>query len=522
MKSRVLTTIAIVTTMLSLIPGEALAQSSGLAEVRATCVRFGCTPAQARQLVAFINGNRAEIDTYAREYRINARAFQAIAIELGLRNIGADPRALLRVIRDRGTDAARYERENAKLRQQLSAIRDTRVRTSAEAVLARADAAYAAGYLETAQAALEELTSLRTSELTTARNAWDAAIQSAISLAAARGERTRLARLVDAADTYLATEQDHNRHQRWNNRIIEATAAFDQGDLRGDNRSLVDSIAIFRDQALPLAPRATAQLDWARTQAALARAMTVLGDREPDTTRLASAVTIYRSALDELSKEQIPLEWARTMFGLADSLQILGRKEQSTERLEEALKTYRLALDYLPRERVPLEWAFAQIDLATTLQVVGQHGYGTERLEEAIAIYRLGLTELPRERVPRIWAMTQSNVANTLQAIGMREAGTNHLQEAVNIYRLAIPEFERQGALPNLATSQMSLASSLTELAQREGNYAMLKEAWILLQSSRSGTRENAPLSDFAQELSQRILTLAQKRGWTLPTLAAE
>jgi hypothetical protein len=50
-------------------------------------------------------------------------------------------------------------------------------------------------------------------------------------------------------------------------------------------------------------------------------------------------------------------------------IQTLGEREPGTERLEQAVTAYRLALEECTRERVPLEWAKTQTNLGTALQL---------------------------------------------------------------------------------------------------------------------------------------------------------
>ncbi|MEL6818788.1 MAG: tetratricopeptide repeat protein, partial [Pseudomonadota bacterium] len=72
-----------------------------------------------------------------------------------------------------------------------------------------------------------------------------------------------------------------------------------------------------------------------------------------------------------------------TQNNLGNALQILGQRESGTERLEEAVTAYRAALEERTRDRVPLEWAATQNNLGNALQTLGQRESGTERLEEA-------------------------------------------------------------------------------------------------------------------------------------------
>ena len=53
----------------------------------------------------------------------------------------------------------------------------------------------------------------------------------------------------------------------------------------------------------------------------------------------------------------MPLEWARTQSSLGGALWSLGQRESGTARLEQAVSAYRAALEERTRERVPLDWA---------------------------------------------------------------------------------------------------------------------------------------------------------------------
>src|SRR6056297_999854 len=145
-----------------------------------------------------------------------------------------------------------------------------------------------------------------------------------------------------------------------------------------------------------------------------------LGDRESGTERLEEAVTAYRAALEESTRDRVPLEWARTQMNLGTALQTLGERESGTARLEEAVTAYRAALEERTRDRVPLGWAMTKMNLGTALQTLGERENGTTRLEEAVTTFRAALAERTRDRVPLDWAITQMNLGNALRTLGER------------------------------------------------------------------------------------------------------
>jgi len=89
----------------------------------------------------------------------------------------------------------------------------------------------------------------------------------------------------------------------------------------------------------------------------LGLALTALGERESGTARLKEAVSAYRAALQEWTRERVPLQWATTQNNLGLALWRLGERESGTARLEEPVSAYRAALQEWTRERVPLQWA---------------------------------------------------------------------------------------------------------------------------------------------------------------------
>ena len=127
-------------------------------------------------------------------------------------------------------------------------------------------------------------------------------------------------------------------------------------------------------------------------------------------------------------------KWAMTQNNLGGALAVLGQRESGTARLEEAVTAYRAALEEETRERVPLQWATTQNDLGDALKTLGEREGGTARLEEAVAAYRAALEEWTRERVPLLWAKAQYNLGNALARLGERESDTSRLEEAVSAW----------------------------------------------------------------------------------------
>ncbi len=257
------------------------------------------------------------------------------------------------------------------------------------------------------------------------------------------------------------------------------------GERENGTARLEEAVAAYR-AALEEATRDLAPLDWALIQNNLGNALTALGERdreimptcrriarnlfrvpgerEYETMRLEQALSAFRAALEERTRERAPLDWAMTQNNLGNALEELGTREKGTARLEEAVAAYRAALQEWTRDRVPLDWARTQTNLGTALRALGERESGTARLEEAVAAHRAALQERTRDRVPFDWAMTQNNLGNALRALGVRESGTAHLEEAVAAYRAAGQEWTPQATPYWHSAVQKNLARAVVSL----------------------------------------------------------
>jgi tetratricopeptide (TPR) repeat protein len=307
---------------------------------------------------------------------------------------------------------------------------------------------------------------------------------------------TRL-RFLDAAQRFAeaaAKVPQGYEDERWNYLNAEAAALYRQGDEFGDNAAALAAIERYRRLA-ELRPRNAFPGDWAMTQNNLGIALTTLGERESETTRLTEAVAAYREALKEETRARVPLLWAGAQRNLGVALRELGARESGTARLEEAVAAYREALKESPRARAPLDWAAIQLDLGAALFSLGERESGTAQLEEAVTAFREALQENTREQVPLAWAMTQNNLGGALSTLGERESGTARLTEAVAAYREALKE-ETRARVPFLwAGAQRNLGDALQALGGRESGTARLEEAVSTYREAlQENSRARAPL----------------------------
>jgi tetratricopeptide (TPR) repeat protein len=186
----------------------------------------------------------------------------------------------------------------------------------------------------------------RAKAVAAARADWLAALQaeadtSALLARSALRQRNGT-RAVARFDDGIRTLAPMDAEARWSYALDAATALQQFGDLAGNNIALAGAIRIWR---VALVDVSRADNDWARTQNNLGTVLQTLGARENGTAHLEEAVTAFRAALEEWTRDWVPLNWAGAQNNLGLALQTLGQRESGTARLEAAVAAYRAALE---------------------------------------------------------------------------------------------------------------------------------------------------------------------------------
>jgi tetratricopeptide (TPR) repeat protein len=241
--------------------------------------------------------------------------------------------------------------------------------------------------------------------------------------------------LTQARQAQIAAAEEANKlaeqaQAARDSRLLGAAAsAAAEGDLAMTELHYAQAADLFK-QAAELVP-ARHPNERGNYSHGQANALYQQGDERGDDAALRESIEIWHLVLQERTRDRVPLDWAMTQMNLGNALEVLGERESGTARLEEAVVAYRAALEERTRDRVPLDWAMTQMNLGAALTALGERESGTARLEEAVAAYRAALEERTRDRVPLQWAKTQMNLGNALEALGERESGTARLEEAV-------------------------------------------------------------------------------------------
>jgi hypothetical protein len=77
----------------------------------------------------------------------------------------------------------------------------------------------------------------------------------------------------------------------------------------------------------------------------LGKALGKLGERESGTARIEEAITAFRAALEEQTRDRVPLLWAYANHALAANLATLAERRKDRHTMAEALGHMREALD---------------------------------------------------------------------------------------------------------------------------------------------------------------------------------
>lgn len=509
------------------------------------------TPAQGREI-------RAEIGRLSSRLGVRQNTLVAIARVLGTNLRNASFAELVERVRFQAGRAAELQAQIGQLRTQIAALSDAAVRDPARQALARATAAFEAGRLADADREFAALESLRRSESEAARAAWVDAVDA----------RARIAELrldFDAAEGLRLSAAREERRlstvRQWRLVMGAAEARQKQGVLMGGRAPLERAIVLYRDEALPLAPRDQRPLDWAETLNYLGNALRELGTQARDTAILGEAVRTYQAALQEYTRERAPHDWAITQADLASALAAWGELERSTSRLQQAVSAYRAALAVMrdhsqyawgvtqynlshtlgrlaawdpdrpwlaeavqaleaalqevTREQLPREWAMIYNGLGNLLMTHARRANDAAAFERAAASYASALQEFTRERTPIDWTMAMGNLGEALLEAGRRRADTTQLTQAVAAYQAALQEQRREGVPLDWGQTMTGLAEAIALIAERTGNRTLLDEAERRARSARLVHQSRGSTSGVVRvdEILRRIAAMRGRRS---------
>lgn len=170
---------------------------------------------------------------------------------------------------------------------------------------------------------------------------------------------------------------------------------------------------------------------------------------------------IGSSDLSRWPDDTPPAIWA----SLGLSYTVLGDQTGQEVWLDRAISAFREALKEWTRERVPLEWAGTQNNLGNVLGMLGSRRYNFGKLEEAVAAYHQALKEHTRERVPLYWAITQTRLGYALTTLARQRGDKDLLLEVVAVSRKVFAELKGKGAMVHTEAALETLRRAERSLA---------------------------------------------------------
>lgn len=222
-------------------------------------------------------------------------------------------------------------------------------------------------------------------------------------------------------------------------------------------------------------------MDWALAVSYLGDIHSAIADITPDVSVQGAyweeAVSYYREALSEYTREKAPRGWADTQMSMGIAFARLGELQRKKIYLVQAITASKEALRVHTRKDSPEAWASVMNNLASALVRLGEYEGETARLEEAVAVFREVLLEYTRKKAPEEWAMTQTNLGVALTSLGEREEGTQHLEAAVEALELALQERTRERSRIGWGMTQNNLGTAWRALGVRTKNRGLLCKA---------------------------------------------
>jgi tetratricopeptide (TPR) repeat protein len=352
-----------------------------------------------------------------------------------------------------GIDGIRDDtrRIDATTRETAAELRDLKAMV---ARIEQAAAARASGITDDALIDLARRIAADVADPATAFKELENAVEVAIGVQAEGRQGSNLGGFVDEVLRRVATLAAQNQYDTAAQEI-DAALEQEQADSTARRIRLLDAgLAqdILRRDPESAARRLVHKADLEAGGAATVATLRALWNEWHDSGRdkglnfdLAIAIELSTHTLPRANG---PDDRGTAMNDLGIALATLGQRETGTARLEEAVTAYRAALIERTKDRVPLDWAAAQNNLGVALATLGEREVGTARLAQAVEAYRAALTEVTQDRVPLDWANTLGNEGVALLALADRTDDLARARQALEQLTLAEATLRSGGHIP--------------------------------------------------------------------------
>lgn len=417
---------------------------------------------------------------------LSVAAVRAIAQALGERLTTQNPDQLIRAIDERAQELGAARSRISQLERDLEAMDSMRLAQAVGPLLTQANAAIEGGQLSEAEAKLAEASERFASAR---QNLQGQVNQLATQEAGVLEQRAavRLAVFDDVAAAELlgqaaALIPDSDAPRRYALLMRQGDVLSAAGSVRADTSLLTRALAVFRDQALPLAPRETRFSDWRRTQRASVAALTLLGQRTGDAAKLDEALGLIRE-IAAATPQSDPQEWALSQAVLGQTLSSRGIQAGDVSMLRAAVATFAGASEALAASPWNARRIGIERERAKALQRLANLTNDAATARQIGEVARAALAHVDRQTNLRDWVELQTMVVGSLWLQGQSTRDPAPVAEAVALQRGLVESFPEADTQARLG-ARINLAGMLNTQAELQGaqGRASAEEAVRLLQ----------------------------------------
>lgn len=287
----------------------------------------------------------------------------------------------------------------------------------------------------------------------------------------------RLAELAVARRDYLAAADlffeaadclpKSARDEAWRYHLARADALYRKADEDDDEAALGEALAGYGGVLKLLADGANARAA-ALANLGLGRALHRQAAATTGVGRLADAIAAFRKAVALISVDDAPVLWGEIHGALARSLSLSGQRARQMPVLREAVDAYRTALSAVPDELPARLRVELQTGIGAALLELAEYDKSAEVLESAADAYTAALALLSRVERPHAWADASLNLGSALLALAETKRDPRHLKASVDALSGALEVLTAERDAEAWTTATMALADALAALAETE------------------------------------------------------
>lgn len=299
--------------------------------------------------------------------------------------------------------------------------------------------------------------------------------------------------------------------QKWaDSQNFLGNALSDLGERTGDSSRLEEAVDAYCS-ALEVRNQDVTPEAWAQTQNNLAGVFVCLAEATGNSERLHDAIGAYESALEVFSPDIEPHEWAFIKMNLGSALNSLGEQEDDPVHFRAAISSLREALEVSNLDGEAGAASDVQIRLGTALNNLGLLERDSEIVEEGVAIIRAALNALTLETNPTQWALANFSLANGYGHLWALEEDPQWLERAASGFRASLAVYTRETMPTDWIATLRHLAAVLAELGRSSHSVQHLSEAIELYEMLKEFDFDNNEYRELINEIHTDISVVVER-----------